>query len=103
MTMSERTLACIQREVNEWGDETFPDATTASCSRHLVEEAKELRWLAINQAVNVFPFDADAIGEEIADVMMLAMQVAGRLGLQVDELIEAKMQKNRTRSWEFDP
>lgn len=43
--------------------------------------------------------DADAFTEELADVIIMSMSVAGKLGIDIDAAIRRKMEINKARSW----
>jgi NTP pyrophosphatase (non-canonical NTP hydrolase) len=43
--------------------------------------------------------DADAFTEELADVIIMSMSVAGKLGIDIDAAIRRKMEINKNRPW----
>jgi hypothetical protein len=86
----ERTLDELQADIGAWGDATFPHSTQESVIKHLRDEAN-------NELV------PDCDPEEIADVAMLAVQLAHKRGLSLDALLRAKLAKNKARKWAFDP
>lgn len=69
-----------------WAAQTFPQATPESTAAHLAAEAIELKKN---------PGDP----EEIADVVMLALQHAHKAGVSVERAVRAKLEKNRLRKW----
>jgi NTP pyrophosphatase (non-canonical NTP hydrolase)/transcriptional regulator with XRE-family HTH domain len=93
-----QTLMDVQGEITAWGEATFPTATPLSTALHLAAEVDELV-----AALQAWPPDPDAIQDEIADVLILALQVAGRLGVRTDLAIQRKMAVNRGRAWRYDP
>lgn len=80
------SLENLFEEVRIWQRETFPKATAKSAANHLVREAKEL--LADPTELS-----------ELADVFILAVGVADQLGVNIEEVIECKMEINRQRAW----
>ena len=86
-----KELSDWQDEIGTWGDAVFPHGTPLSFAEHLLEEAEELR-----NAIR----DGDSFGaHELADVVILAMQVAHRAKLDLATCIWAKMAVNRQRKW----
>lgn len=43
--------------------------------------------------------DANNYTEELADVIIMALSVAGYLGIDIDKAVQAKMEINRGREW----
>ena len=43
--------------------------------------------------------DADAFAEELADVIIMSMSVAGKLGIDIDAAVRNKMAINKERPW----
>lgn len=102
-----KTLNELQYEIVDWGCQVFQTATPLSCALHLQEEANELVDALDDEEAANDPLWThewyEHLGSEIADVMILAIQTAGRLGLNCEQLIESKMEKNRARTWQYDP
>ena len=46
--------------------------------------------------------DADAFTEELADVIIMSMSVAGKLGIDIDAAIRRKMEINKKRPWKHE-
>jgi len=44
----------------------------------------------------------DDVQEELADVIIMALSTAGFLGIDVDEAVKAKMERNKTRPWKHE-
>lgn len=42
---------------------------------------------------------ADAFSEELADVIIMSMSIAGKLGIDIDAAIRRKMEINKGRAW----
>ena len=43
--------------------------------------------------------DAEAYAEELADVIIASLSVAGKLGINIDEAVQRKMEINKSRPW----
>ena len=43
--------------------------------------------------------DAEAYAEELADVIIASLSVAGKLGIDIDAAVRRKMEINRARTW----
>lgn len=43
--------------------------------------------------------DADAYAEELADVIIASLSVAGKLGIDIDAAVRRKMEINKRRPW----
>lgn len=82
-----------QETISAWGEETFGPVTSPSV---LVDRARlELEELAeaVGQA------DDDAVGHEIADILILLYRVATLHNCDIEEMVQAKMRINRGRTW----
>lgn len=89
----------IFRDQREWSEQTFgsyeerrENGALAGLLTHLREEAIETQWET----------DPTKQIEEVADIFIIAMEVAGVVGLSMEELeivIQAKQLKNRSRVW----
>lgn len=89
------SVAQLQDMVGQWGDRTFPredrDLAIIGCLAHLREEIDELECAALS------PRDDPA--HELADVFILAFQVAHLLRIDAGAAVRAKMAENRRRTW----
>jgi hypothetical protein len=84
------SLDILREKIVEWGDATFRDSTEATVLAHLKHEVET-------------ELHTSCDGEEIADVVMLAMQLAHKRHLDLASLLHAKLAKNMARKWRFDP
>lgn len=82
-----------QESINRWQIEHFPNATEAGVVKHLAEEFQEF--------LNA-PGDYEAV-EEAADIVIILYYWAMLKGFNLHEAIDAKMVKNRRRSWNIQP
>ena len=97
-------LRDLQGELNRWGERTFPDATDETIYAHLKAEIGELGsniadW---NDEIGREYVNKDDLESELADVLILALQLAGRYGIDADLAIHRKMEINRKRTWQYD-
>ena len=60
------------------------------CAMRIRDEVEELYNAA---------YDANHYTEELADVIITALSVAGYLGIDIDKAVRAKMEINRGREW----
>jgi NTP pyrophosphatase (non-canonical NTP hydrolase) len=88
--MDDDTIRGLQREIAEWADEVFPHRTIHDVLAKLVmEEIPEL-------LLSLKP-------EEFADLLVLALDGANLLGIDVQQAVHDKMAINRARTWVIDP
>jgi NTP pyrophosphatase (non-canonical NTP hydrolase) len=82
-----------QQTVTAWAEETFGpvSATTVLVDRAQLE-MDELAEAVAGQ-------DQQAVGQEIADILILLYRLATLHGCDIDEIVTTKMQINRTRRW----
>jgi hypothetical protein len=73
-------------DVVEWQHQQFPNANPEGITEHLLEEAREL-------------YDHPRDAEEVADVQLLLAGLASCLGINLADVVRAKLAKNKTRKW----
>ena len=72
------------------GEETgYMSALTFTCAQKIKDECYEL----------VMALTEDLFSEELADVIIMSMSVAGKLGVDIDAAIRRKMEINKKRPW----
>jgi NTP pyrophosphatase (non-canonical NTP hydrolase) len=85
-------LVAIQQEITEWADSIIPDRTVLTAIHKLVlEEVPEL-LVELRQTGKISP-------GEIADVLILAIDIATLSGIDATTAIRDKMIINRQRKW----
>lgn len=86
-----------QQTISEWAEEIFgPVSSNARVAARANEEIAELlRVLTVDDA------DPKA-GEEIADVVIVLNRLASKLGVDLQEAVNKKMEVNRSREWKQD-
>jgi NTP pyrophosphatase (non-canonical NTP hydrolase) len=86
-----------QATISQWADETFGTggSNARAAARANEEMAELLRDLTSDD-------QSPKAGDEIADVFIVLYRVATKLGVDVQDAIEAKMILNRSRTWAKD-
>lgn len=95
------SLRDMQALIGAWGDETFPDATPSTVFAHLQDEVTELERSLLFRAT-MLGRPQTQIPDELADVSILTMQLAHRLGIDLATAVEEKHARNLTRTWVKD-
>jgi NTP pyrophosphatase (non-canonical NTP hydrolase) len=96
-------MSDFQREVGEWGNITFTEATTASMCAHLKREVIELDDAA--RRLRTFAPGYDPVqrrkdlAEEAADCLMLLLHIAHRNSIDLEEAARQKFEVNKRRQW----
>lgn len=95
-----------QKAINDWQERTFglKTASVSAIHKKLREEQKELKaevgaLLGENLSLAELESLIKNIGVEIADNIIVLMQLAGRLGIDIQDNIDQKMEKNVRRQW----
>jgi NTP pyrophosphatase (non-canonical NTP hydrolase) len=102
-------LNSLQEVVGEWGKETFPDSNAGTIADHLAEEMIELlgeervkvALYRVTQGAAVdedFP-PSDNPSEEIADILLMLLHLASRLGYSLEEATIKKFAEVRDAEW----
>lgn len=85
------TIEELQKLISEWADEVFPDRTVrGSLAKLMTEELPELCTDLTDP-------------DEYADVVIMVLDLAHQMGINVQEAVLRKMEINRTRVWKRDP
>lgn len=88
-------LEVISRAIMLWADSIMPDRTPADAIKKLsMEEVPEL-WRSLKENGEVDP-------GEIADVLILALDICEMSGINPVAAIHAKMTINMGRKWKFE-
>jgi len=91
------TLRESQESISRWAEKTFGPA--GSNARAVARANREMAELLEHVTSDDRHPEA---AEEVADVVIVLYRVATRLGVDLHELIEKKMAKNRARTWQLD-
>jgi NTP pyrophosphatase (non-canonical NTP hydrolase) len=86
-----------QHSISVWAAQAFgPTSSNARVAARANEEMAELlRALTVDD-------NNPKAGEEIADIVMILYRLCDRMGLDLHQLIDQKMEINRTRTWKHD-
>ncbi len=87
------TAAEDQHSVTAWGEETFGPAPSPAVL--VARAALEMRELQEAVEQN----DSEAVGQELADVLIILYRVATIHNLDINTIVDQKMRINRARRW----
>jgi len=87
-----RSMHWIQRDIQKWADAKIPDRTPDGQMVHLERELNELKdeWKAK---------DMIKAEEELADIIIVALNIAAQMGFDMQKTVLKKMEKNKKRTW----
>ena len=74
------------------------DRTTANREKITREWATKIISLEIDELLASVEYEAD-YADELADVIIASLSVAGKLGIDIDKAVRRKMEINRARPW----
>ncbi len=95
ISVHETDLSVISRAIMKWADTIMPDRTAADAIKKLsMEEVPEL-WRSLKE-------DGEIDEGEIADVLILALDICELSGINPMEAIHQKMMVNCSRKWKFE-
>ncbi|MDD6936031.1 MAG: MazG-like family protein [Candidatus Ventricola sp.] len=84
------TVKCYMERANLFGFPSDRDAKLRALAAQVVYmEANELEQAE----------EADKYAEELADVIIASLSVAGKLGIDIDAAVRSKMEINKARPW----
>lgn len=92
----------VQRQVGEWGNRTFPQATNESIVRHLADEAGELLTVVADQREPLLLTEEQDLAEEAADCLLLLLHLAHRNEFSLFDVAAAKFAVNVGRHWQTE-
>jgi len=81
------------KEITEWQDSIFTQATPLSAAIHLTREALEVQQ-SVKLGEKGWELDL-----ELADVFLLTVGIAHLAGIDLEAAIDLKMFHNRNRTW----
>lgn len=87
---SSSTLLELQRDVVEWANSLMPDRTPEEAFRKLMEEEIEEMKAAPNDPM------------EYADAIIILLDLAYLLGIDIVDAVKSKMAINRARKWKIE-
>lgn len=95
ISVHEADLTVISRAIKHWADEIMPERTPADAIKKLsMEEVPEL-WRALKE-------NGEVDAGEIADVLILALDICELEDINPLIAIHAKMMENCARKWKIE-
>lgn len=82
-----------QERITEWSTKTFGERSPLSTAVRANKEMAELLSALENGEI-------ETASNEVADVVIILMQVAERLGMDLNSEVQWKMDVNEERQWE---
>jgi NTP pyrophosphatase (non-canonical NTP hydrolase) len=82
----------LRKQVAAWSDRTFTQRNVTAKARHLLEEASEL----LHAVEHDNPY---SIGEELADILMLAIHIAHCKQIDLYQALREKFEVVQIREW----
>lgn len=85
-------MRVIQEDIKNWADAKIPDRTPHGQMKHLEKELNELKdeWEVQ---------DLEKAKVELADIIIVALNLAGQMGFDMETEVLAKMEINKQRLW----
>lgn len=78
-------------QCNRYGETVDPDETMRYWAAEVIRRETD--------ALEVESFNAEAYADELADVIIASLSVAGKLGIDIDAAVRRKMEINKARPW----
>ncbi|MGN0989985.1 MAG: MazG-like family protein [Candidatus Ventricola sp.] len=106
----QRVMAAQETTLNDLRDAIYEDAVAhglwedeedympTDCVYFIKDEVNELDCAAIDWEDDIIN-DNSAFCDELADVIIMCLSVAGKLGIDIDAAVKRKMEINRQRPW----
>lgn len=105
---AKRMVKALTVNLNTLRDEIYADAVAhglwedyaivMDCVNLIWDEVHELDFAA-TQVWQGDHYDYQEFAEELADVIIMCLSVAGKLGIDIDAEVRRKMEINRERPW----
>ena len=89
------TVERLRQWVLDWATVTFPDRSIDTVRFKLIQESGELVLALATQKW-------DDVADELADVLILLLDLTEMLQIDIATAIHWKMETNRSRTWEID-
>ncbi|BCR05244.1 NTP pyrophosphohydrolase [Desulfuromonas versatilis] len=86
-------MAQFVRE-RDWEQYHTPKNLSMSIAIEAAELMEHFQWLTVEQSKNLSPEALQDIGEELADIVIYSLSLSNFLGLDLSEVVLAKMEKN---------
>lgn len=90
--LKERVAAFVRER--DWEQYHAPKNLSMSIAIEAAELMEHFQWLTVEQSQNLSAEQLQAIGEELADIVIYALSLSNALRLDLSETVAAKMEKN---------
>ncbi len=100
MTDAQTTLQELKERMaqfvheRDWEQYHTPKNLSMSIAIEAAELMEHFQWLTVEQSKSLNPEALQEIGEELADIVIYSLSLANFLGLDLSEVVLAKMEKN---------
>lgn len=95
VSITESDMRVMSRAIKKWADGIMPNRTPADAIKKLsMEEVPEL-WRSLKEDHEIDP-------GEIADVLILALDICEMTGVDPVVAVHEKMMQNCARKWKFE-
>lgn len=81
----------------DWEQFHTPKNLSMSIAIEAAELMEHFQWLTVEQSRNLDPACLDAIGEELADIVIYSLSLSNFLGLDLADTVLRKMAKNEAK------
>jgi len=81
----------------DWEQFHTPKNLSMSIAIEAAELMEHFQWLTVEQSRHLDPASLDAIGEELADIVIYALSLSNFLGLDLADTVLGKMAKNEAK------
>jgi dCTP diphosphatase len=82
---------------NGWQEYHTPKNLAAAISVEAAELLAEFQWLSANESANLTPSQKQQVAGEVADLVMYLTELCVRLGIDMPEAVNAKIEFNKQR------
>lgn len=85
------------RDHNDWRQFHSPKNLAMAASVEMAELVEIFQWLSEAQSHNLSPEQLTHAGQEIADVVLYLLLLCSELGLDMEQVVRAKLADNERR------
>jgi len=106
MTESKGILVDLDRvakTTREWQDRNFPDIVKIDATLALCEEVGEVARAVLKEKLGIRPETRGDVGDEIGDVLLLAIALADRHGLSANDCLMRRGERMLKLDFTKDP
>ena len=84
-------------QAREWGQFHSPKNLAAALSVEAGELLEHFQWITEEQSRNLSPEKREQVAEELADVLLYTLQLAGKLGIEPLDAAWKKLETNKEK------